>query len=410
MGEEIDYLPDKIPSQKKRLSLCSVLIIFLSLVTAVGFAYQNFQLKKQNYQLRQKNTQPTRAPIPTTYPLSSLKTYYNTQFFYQFNYPDEYTVKESENLPEDILQQVVVENSTTNPNNHKYITVSVKKAVKLDDEVAYQKHSIEGHILVYLAKETKTAKDGLDGVQLYYLPMNESENLRPFTILVLGYKDISFITRTVNDYYSYVIQSNIDQLIYGDKYPTQADQIFLNFKQLSRPPVVQNAKVDLFSVSSNDSVNQDGWKTYVDQSLGFTIKYPTDWSVNIRQDNDYYDDIPTFTLQGPTRWITSAGGIHYPELNIGSMYIYSTSGALLANESSAPKIGTLNAKINGNSYSTPIHRVSTIYTNSKVAFFDGYRLDFVKLSSLRSKPWITAEFGTAEQGQTIADILSTITF
>ena len=278
----------------------------------------------------------------------------------------------------------------------------------MEEEVKYEKWTVEGHILASLEKESKTAKDGLAGVQLDYEPMAETKGLQSsFTIVILGYEDTSFIASTVNDYYSFVLQTNIDKLTYSQEKPTIADEIFSSFKQLSRGPIIKNDTVERFSISSNSSANKTGWKTYTEKTHGFTIKFPSDWTVNTSKD-DY--DVQPLTLKGPTKWTNSGGGIQYPELNIGSTFIYSTSGAICANQSSCDKIGTLTATINGREFSTPILRGGSIYQNSKTSFFDFYRLDFFQLDSLKSKPVVTAQFGTVEQGQTIADIISTITY
>lgn len=402
--------PVQVPEKQKfNFWAISAISLFLILLVVGGLYF--YRLNSTSLQNKKSvdtvvtKSKGGRPDISST--KTGWKTYNNSKFYYSFSYPSGYSLTESKNLPENILQQVVVESASSDPSNRKNFIISVKKAVNLEKEVKYQKQTIEGHILASLKEESKTAKDGLAGVQLYYEPMAGSEGLMPFTIVVLGYEDISFIASTINDYYSFVLKTNIDKLTYSQETPTIADEIFSTFKQLSRGPVIKNDTVERFSISSNPSVNESGWKTYTEKTHGFTIEFPSDWSVSISKD-DY--DVQTLTLKGSIKWTNSGGGVEYPELNIGSTFIYSTSGAICANESSCDKIGTLTAAISGIEFSTPILRLGSIYGDSKTSFFNSYRLDFFQLDSLKSKPVITAKFGTKEQGQIIADILSTITY
>ena len=399
--------PTQLPKKQKFNSLVILTISLFLILVVLGGLYlyhPNFVLLQNK---KSKNTTVTRNG-DTKPNVSNTKVgwrpYSNSKFYYSFSYPSEYSLTESENLPEDILHQIVVENRDSSPSNRKYFTISVKKAINLKEEVKYQKWTVEGHILASLEKESGTAKDGLAGVQLDYEPMAETKGLQPLTIVILGYEDTSFTASTVNNYYSFVFQTNIDKLTYSQEKPTIADEIFSSFKQLSREPVIKTDTVERFSISSNSSANKTGWKTYTEKTHGFTIKLPSDWTVNTSRD-DY--DVQTVILKGPTKWVNGGGGIQYPELNIGSMFIYSTSGAICANQS-CDKIGTLTATINEREFSTPILRGSSVYQNNNTSFFDFYRLDFFQLNNLISKPTVTAQFGTIEQGQTIADIISTI--
>lgn len=412
IGQNPVNQPVQVPQKPKfNLRVFSIISLFLILVvfSTIYLYRQNFNSLKNKKSVDTSVTENKVTGTNTSDTKVGWKAYNNPKFYYSFSYPSAYSLSESKNLPEDILQQVVIETNSDNPSNRKYFTISVKKAINLEEEVKNEKRSIEGHILVTLGKESRTAKDGLAGIQLDYEPIAGKEDLPPFTVIILGYEDTSFITSTINDYYSYVVQTNIDKLTYSQENPTLADEVFSTFKQLPRPPVQTESKIEFFSLSPSKTLDKSTWKTFTEKTHGFTIRFPSDWSTDTSKD-DY--GVQTLILSGPTKWINSGGGMNYPKLYIGSPFIYSSSGAICANQS-CYKIGTLTVEINEKEFSTPIltgGSSGSIDKDIKSSLFYFYRLDFFKLNNLESKPVVTAEFGTKEQGQTIVDILSTITY
>lgn len=394
---------------KPKIKLLMLFIIFLFLFI---FVVLYFYIRKDN---PTKNKKEIMAPInkqneeieTTQINRSDWKTYNNKNFYYSFSYPPNYLLFEFKNPRKNILQLTVIDNSKFDPNERKYFNFSVKKIVKLEDEIKAQKQYIKEHELVSLVNESRIAKDGLEGVQLDYEPMTGVHGLKPFTIIVLGYEDTSFLSSTIRDnFYTYILETNIDKITYSQDKPTIADEIFSTFKQLPKPPINTSDKIENFSLLPSNNLDKNTWKTYTNKTYGFTIKFPSNWSTET-----YIDDygIDTLTLKGPTRWIDSRGNINYPRLNIGSFTIYSTSGSICSGNA-CDEIGTSTMTINGEKFTTPILRGGSIYQNNENSLFDFYRLDFFELNKIKSKPVVTAEFGTKEQGQEIIDILSTITY
>src|SRR3989338_4534575 len=178
-------LPEK---QKINFWAISTISLFLILVVLGGLYlyrlnFASLQNKKSVNTSVTKN-EDLRPDISNT--KDGWKTYNNSKFYYSFSYPSDYSLAESKNLPENILHQVFVESGDSNPSSRKNFIISVKKAVNLEEEIKYQRQTIEGHVLASLKKESRTAKDGLAGVQLDYEPMAETKGLQPFTIVILG--------------------------------------------------------------------------------------------------------------------------------------------------------------------------------------------------------------------------------
>ncbi|MBI2612181.1 hypothetical protein HYW54_05600 [Candidatus Gottesmanbacteria bacterium] len=148
-------------------------------------------------------------------------------------------------------------------------------------------------------------------------------------------------------------------------------------------------------------------KTY--NSANLTLRYPSNWKVSTRQ-IEYYD-FPTLELT-KTGGTKMTGGYELPEIWIGSFEIYSTSGAICANEPECPKVDTISFTIKGKSYSTGVFR-RQIWESGKFTgkYFYVFQIGSQsELDSVPSKPTITGQYNTTSEKAEIESILSSINY
>lgn len=148
-------------------------------------------------------------------------------------------------------------------------------------------------------------------------------------------------------------------------------------------------------------------KTY--NSGNFTLKYPLNWKVSTRQ-IEYYD-FPTLELT-KIDGTKMAGGYEFPEIWIGSFEIYSTSGAICANEPECPKTDTISFTIKNKKYSTDVFR-RQVWESGKFTgkYFYVFQLGSQsELDSIPSKPTITGQYSTVSEKAEIENILSSINY
>lgn len=159
--------------------------------------------------------------------------------------------------------------------------------------------------------------------------------------------------------------------------------------------------------SLTPNVGLEGSKTY--KGNNFTLKYPSNWKVSTKQ-IEYYDS-PTLELtKEDSKKIF--GGYELPELWIGSFEIYSTSGAICANEPYCEKVDKISFSIKGKSYSTDVFK-KQIWESGKFTgkYFYVFQIGSQsELDSIPSKPTITGQYETAVEKWEIENILSSITY
>lgn len=145
------------------------------------------------------------------------------------------------------------------------------------------------------------------------------------------------------------------------------------------------------------------------KTANFSIEFPQDWKVSTKQ-IEYYDS-PTLELT-KTSGTKTAGVYELPEVWIGSFEIYSTSGAICANEPECPKVDKITFTIIGKNYSTDVFR-RQIWESGKFTgkYFYVFQIGSQsELDSVPSKPTITGQYETAVEKLEIENILSSITY
>lgn len=157
------------------------------------------------------------------------------------------------------------------------------------------------------------------------------------------------------------------------------------------------------TIQSQETFNTTNWKTYVGER--FTIQYPPGWYVdeNWRIDSDHPNDI---VIRKNT--ISSYFGFPSPAIIIGSGAVFSTSGALCGNGTCGPDVGVAEIDIKGKKYFARI-----IDKNGKTLSNSENRRDFFYIfrivpENYDSDMYITTTFANFNQGQEIANILSTL--
>lgn len=166
--------------------------------------------------------------------------------------------------------------------------------------------------------------------------------------------------------------------------------------------------VDSINVATSISkTTADEWKSY--QTNNFSVKFPFSWKISTRQ-IEYYD-FPTLELtkiEGKKMF----SGYELPEIWIGSFEIYSTSGAICADESYCEKAGKLSFSIKGKNYSTDVFK-KQIWESGKFTgkYFYIFQIGSQsELDSIPSKPSITGQYETPAEKIEIENILSSITY
>ncbi|MFH1408240.1 MAG: hypothetical protein ABIJ36_00225 [Patescibacteria group bacterium] len=155
------------------------------------------------------------------------------------------------------------------------------------------------------------------------------------------------------------------------------------------------------------NVDMKGAKAY--QTSNFTFKYPLGWKVSTKQIGSY--NSPTLELtKGSGEKIQ--GGYELPQIWIGSFEIYSTSGAICANESYCEKVDKISFSIKGKNYSTDVFK-RQLWEQGKFTgkYFYVFQIGSnSELGLLPSKPTITGQFETTAEKSEIESILSSINY
>ena len=157
--------------------------------------------------------------------------------------------------------------------------------------------------------------------------------------------------------------------------------------------------------STSNSISND-WKSY--QTNNFSIKYPPEWEVsNLKAE---YFDSPTleFTKKsGKKMW----GGYELPQLWIGSSEIYSTSGAICANESYCEKVDRISFSVKGKKYSTDVFQ-RKIWEGGKLTdnYFNVFHVGINSGSDLNLSETVTGQYETIAEKSEIVNILSSINY
>lgn len=157
--------------------------------------------------------------------------------------------------------------------------------------------------------------------------------------------------------------------------------------------------------STSNSIGND-WKSY--QANNFSIKFPSDWKVSTRQIE--YHDFPTLELtkiEGKKMW----GGYELPQLWIGSPEIYSTSGAICANESYCEKVDKISFSILGEKYSTDIFQ-RKIWEGGKLTdnHFNVFQVGIKSGPDLNISEAVTGQYETTAEKSEKVNILSSINY
>jgi len=155
------------------------------------------------------------------------------------------------------------------------------------------------------------------------------------------------------------------------------------------------------------SVGMKGAKTY--KTSNFTLKYPLDWKVSAKQIESYNSPTLELTKENGKE---IQGGYELPQIWIGSFEIYSTSGAICANESYCEKADKISFSIKGKNYSADVFK-RQLWEQGK--FTGNYFYIFQigtnsELDLIPSKPTITGQFETMVEKSEIESILSSMNY
>ncbi|MDZ7587138.1 MAG: hypothetical protein U0946_05240 [Patescibacteria group bacterium] len=239
------------PKNNNFLIILLSILLLISIIVAGFFAYQTQKLVAQlNTYINKPEPLATESPTPTPDPTADWETYTNTQYGYLVKYsPSLNSIKE---ISDDIyLSLVNFENPSSEKENFQ---VSVRKST-LNEELQYQKWTIEGHILVELDKENNINFQNYKGIKLEYKPIEDKKSINPFTIVIIN-----------NGKYSYTISSA----------PDQTDIILSTFKFLdaASPSPKSNIKTLNYQLPS-------GWQTVSDKDNIFSIGFnPSDYNAS----------------------------------------------------------------------------------------------------------------------------------
>lgn len=201
------------------------------------------------------------------------------------------------------------------------------------------------------------------------------------------------VTPTTNDLWS-ELENSIDKEVTVEGYMVwgYSESRFLQILSVNSKAPTGNATV---------------LKAY--NSGNFALKYPSNWKVSTRQ-IEYYD-FPTLELT-KTGGSKMTGGYELPEVWIGSFEIYSTSGAICANEPECPKVDKITFTIKGKSYSTDVVQ-QQIWESGKFTgkYFYVFQIGSQsELDAIPSKPVITGQYSSVSEKTEIETILSSISY
>jgi len=230
-------------TNKKWLLPSLISLVFIAFSVAGYFAYQNFQLKKEQPSLGHTTPTPTSGvPSPTTDQTADWKTYKNDIHSFTFKYPSDWQVGLFKHAP-DML--------TLQPQSS-----FVEEAQKNSIVIAITNHCLNTQCLAVFNLDemvtqwnaTKLSETIIDGVKVYKVSFSDKKS---------GYMFIKG-----DDFFS----------LATDIYLTELNQILLTFKFSEQtntaPTAVSNAKKISYSVPT-------GWITTTDSSNFFQLSYDT---------------------------------------------------------------------------------------------------------------------------------------
>lgn len=150
------------------------------------------------------------------------------------------------------------------------------------------------------------------------------------------------------------------------------------------------------------------WLTYSDPKTRIEFKYPKDWKVQKEKSDDYSYNIRVYKPDSRIKpW--PDGNHQIPELNIGTDYFYSTSGALCAN-STCNYMGK--ADLITKNKRGPADLVTKYYSPDPKHWeiYKEYYTSQFYISNEGNSPHVTPIFENLRDGQVIIDIISTINY
>lgn len=356
--------PTQIPEKPKInywIISTIVLIILLVSVIAGGIYYQG-KSDQANKDSRQAVTKPT-GLTPTSNTKNSLT--FSDETHIQFEYPSSWKVGKFEHFPEMFTLQPT----------ENFVPESESNSILI---------SISNHCLNTQCLTIFNLDDMVKNMGAKIITPASAKN-------VTGYKVTLSDGKT-----GYVFIKGDDFVtVSTDRYVIEMEQVILTLQLLS-------------SDSVNDK-NTKSWQTFTNSKYNYSLKYPSDWKIATQQ-IEYYD-LPTLVLtkSGGKKML---GGYELPQLWIGSFEIYSTSGAICANEPYCEKVDKISFSIKGKSYSTDVFK-RQVWESGK--FTGNYFYVFQigansELDSIPSKPTITGQFETPAEKSEIENILSSINY
>lgn len=353
---QFTQIPEK-PKIKNYWMISTVVLIILLVSVVTAGAYCLGKSNQTNTNSRQAVTKPS-GLIPTINTTNGLTFSDGTHI--QFEYPSSWKVGKFEHFPEMFTLQPV----------ESFVPEAQSNSVLI---------SISNHCLNTQCLTVFNLDDMVKNIGAKIISQASAKNAN-------GYKVILSDEKT-----AYVFIKGPDFVtVSSDKYITVMDQLI---------PTLQ--------LLTSDSAEAGTSKTY--NSGNFTLKYPSNWKISTRQ-IEYYD-FPTLELT-KTSGTKMAGGYELPQVWIGSFEIYSTSGAICANEPYCEKVDKISFSIKGKSYSTDVFK-RQIWEQGKFTgkYFYVFQLGSQsELDSVPSKPTITGQYNSVTEKAEIESILSSITY
>lgn len=170
------------------------------------------------------------------------------------------------------------------------------------------------------------------------------------------------------------------------------------------------ATIELRDPESISSIKEN-WLTYSDPKTQIKFKYPKDWKVQ-KEESDGADGYSyNIRVSKPDSKIKPwpDGNHQIPELNIGTDYFYSSSGALCAN-STCNYMGKVNLVTKNKR--GPVDLVTKYYSPDPKHWeiYREYYTSQFYIGEEGNSPHVTPIFENLRDGQTIIDIISTINY